>query len=482
MGVVESTVDRSLDGLFKAEGIAIIGASSKVGKPGNKIVEYALEMDFKGEIYPINPGADKIMGLQCYKDLESIEGKVDIVVVVLHSDECVVAAQKIAKRRDERGDISVVVVVSGGFSEKGDDEGRDREKALLEPLLSRGIRVVGPNCQGIIDTYQGINTTFDVGQYPKGGLSVITQSGAFAVSYLMWAHPLGLLGLSKFVSVGNMKDVSAIDLLNYFADDESTKVIALYLEGASEARKLIETAAAVSKKKPIITMKAGRTALGGRAAQSHTGSIAGSFDMYKGAFRQAGVIQTFNVPEFYHTAAAFSKMPVPKGNRVCVLTVVGGPGTLCVDELISSGVVELATLSEETKSRLREILAPTANVGKPDGYIDMTGSVSETLHQEVFKIVLSDKNIDGVIYLTTPPAFLDEEELARNIVAAYQSFPEAERKPVLSVLLYGYSVARGRKVMEAAGMPTLDYPDTAAQVMANMIRYSQYRSRNNGEQ
>jgi len=482
MGVVESTVDRSLDGLFKAEGIAIIGASSKVGKPGNKIVEYALEMDFKGEIYPINPGADKIMGLQCYKDLESIEGKVDIVVVVLHSDECVVAAQKIAKRRDERGDISVVVVVSGGFSEKGDDEGRDREKALLEPLLSRGIRVVGPNCQGIIDTYQGINTTFDVGQYPKGGLSVITQSGAFAVSYLMWAHPLGLLGLSKFVSVGNMKDVSAIDLLNYFADDESTKVIALYLEGASEARKLIETAAAVSKKKPIITMKAGRTALGGRAAQSHTGSIAGSFDMYKGAFRQAGVIQTFNVPEFYHTAAAFSKMPVPKGNRVCVLTVVGGPGTICVDELISSGVVELATLSEETKSRLREILAPTANVGKPDGYIDMTGSVSETLHQEVFKIVLSDKNIDGVIYLTTPPAFLDEEELARNIVAAYQSFPEAERKPVLSVLLYGYSVARGRKVMEAAGMPTLDYPDTAAQVMANMIRYSQYRSRNNGEQ
>ena len=482
MGVVESTVDRSLDGLFKAEGIAIIGASSKVGKPGNKIVEYALEMDFKGMIYPINPGADKIMGLQCYKDLESIEGKVDIVVVVLHSDECVVAAQKIAKRRDERGDISVVVVVSGGFSEKGDDEGRDREKALLEPLLSRGIRVVGPNCQGIIDTYQGINTTFDVGQYPKGGLSVITQSGAFAVSYLMWAHPLGLLGLSKFVSVGNMKDVSAIDLLNYFADDESTKVIALYLEGASEARKLIETAAAVSKKKPIITMKAGRTALGGRAAQSHTGSIAGSFDMYKGAFRQAGVIQTFNVPEFYHTAAAFSKMPVPKGNRVCVLTVVGGPGTICVDELISSGVVELATLSEETKSRLREILAPTANVGKPDGYIDMTGSVSETLHQEVFKIVLSDKNIDGVIYLTTPPAFLDEEELARNIVAAYQSFPEAERKPVLSVLLYGYSVARGRKVMEAAGMPTLDYPDTAAQVMANMIRYSQYRSRNNGEQ
>jgi len=476
---VETTADSSLDGLFKAEGIAIIGASSKVGKPGNKIVEYALEMDFKGEIYPINPGAEEIMGLKCYKDLEAIEGKVDIVVVVLHSDDCVKAAQKIARRRDERGDISVVVVVSGGFSERGDEEGREREKALLEPLLSRGIRVVGPNCQGIIDTYQGINTTFDVGKYKKGGLSIITQSGAFAVSYLMWADPLRLLGLSKFVSVGNMRDVSAVDLLNYYAEDESTKVIALYLEGANEPRKLMETASRVSKKKPIVTMKAGRTELGGRAAQSHTGSIAGSFEIYKGAFRQAGVIQTFNVPEFYHTAAAFSKMPMPKGNRVCVLTVVGGPGTLCVDELITSGVVELAKLSEETKSRLTEILAPTANVGKPDGYIDMTGSVSETLHQEVFKIVLSDKNIDGVIYLTTPPAFLDEELLAKNIVAAYQSFPEEERKPVLSVLLYGSTVAKGRRIMEDADMPTLEYPDTAAQVMANMIRYSQYRSRNN---
>jgi acyl-CoA synthetase (NDP forming) len=162
---------------------------------------------------------------------------------------------------------------------------------------------------------------------------------------------------------------------------------------------------------------------------------------------------------------------------VCVLTVVGGPGTICVDELLSSGVAELAKLSEETTKKLREILLPAANVGKPEGYIDMTGSVSEELHQEVFKIVLRDPNIHGVVYLTTPPAFLNEESLAKNIIAAYNSFPKEERKPVLSVFGYGYTVGKLRRIMEDSGMPTLEYPDIAAKVMVNMIRYSQYKYR-----
>ena len=161
---------KSLDGLFKGEGIAIIGASSKKGKPGNQIVEFAKEMDFAGTIYPINPTADSISGLKCYKTLGEIPGRVDIVVSVLHADETIEAAHQIARRHDEKGDVAVVVVVSGGFSERGDEIGKNREAALLEPLLSRGIRVVGPNCQGIIDTYQGINTTFDVGNYRKGGV------------------------------------------------------------------------------------------------------------------------------------------------------------------------------------------------------------------------------------------------------------------------------------------------------------------------
>jgi acetyltransferase len=295
----------------------------------------------------------------------------------------------------------------------------------------------------------------------------------------MWGAPGSLLGLNKFVSLGNTSDVNVTDLLRYLAEDERTRVIALYLEGTKQGRELIQTAAEVSKKKPIVVFKGGRTQMGSVAAASHTASIAGDFEMYRGVFREAGVIQAMSLPEFYHTAAAFDKMPLPRGNQICVLTVVGGPGTICVDELTSSGIVELAKISEETKTKLRQMLVPAANVGKPDGYVDMTGSVNEQLHQEVFKIVLRDPNIHGVVYLTTPPAFLDEEALAKNIIAAYQSFPKEERKPVLSVFGYGYTVGKLRRIMEESDMPTLEYADIAAKVMTNMVRYSQYKSRFN---
>jgi len=474
---MENTARKSLDGLFRGEGVAIMGASAKKGKPGNQIVENAKHAGFAGNIYPINITADSIMGFKCYKSLEEIEGRVDIVVMVLPSDDCVEAAEGIARRKDEKGDIAAVVVVSAGFSELGTEKGRLREKALLDYLVPRGIRVVGPNCLGIIDTYHGINTNFDIGAYRKGGLSIITQSGAFAASYLKWAEPGSLVGLNKFVSLGNMSDVNVVDLLGYLADDERTNVIALYLEGTKQGRALIEAATEVSRKKPIVALKAGKTKVGSIAAASHTGSIAGSFEMYQGVFRQAGVVLTPSVIEFYHTATAFDKMPLPRGNQICVLTVLGGPGTLCVDELISSGTIELARLSEETKSKLREILIPAANIGKPEGFIDTTPSFTEEQHREVLKIVLRDPGVHGVIYLTTPPAFIDEEALADNIVAAWQSFPREDRKPVLSVIGFGYSVPRLRKIMEEAGMPTIEYPDIAAKVMINMVRYNQYKCR-----
>jgi len=468
---------KSLDGLFRGDGVAILGASAKRGKPGNSIVENIKNAGYAGNVYPVSLTSDSILGVKCYRTLEEISGRVDMVVMVLPSDDCVEAAGAIARRKDEKGDVSAVVVVSAGFSELGTEEGRSREKALLDYLVPRGIRVVGPNCLGVIDTYSGINTNFDIGAYRKGGLSIITQSGAFAASYLKWAEPGNLVGLNKFVSLGNMSDVNVVDLLGYLADDERTNVIALYLEGTKQGRALIETAAEVSRKKPVVTMKAGKTKVGSVAAASHTGSIAGSFEMYQGVFRQAGVVLASSVIEFYHTATAFDKMPLPKGNQICVLTVLGGPGTLCVDELISSGAVELARLSEETKSSLREILIPAANIGKPEGFIDTTPSFTEEQHREVFKIVLRDPNVSGLIYLNTPPAFMDEEALANNIIAAWSSFPREERKPVISVIGFGYAVPRLRQMMEEAGMPTIEYPDVAARVMINMVRYSQYKSR-----
>jgi len=201
---LETTAQQSLDSLFRGEGIAILGASTKKGKPGYQIVENTKDAGFAGNIYPVNLTADSILGFKCYKSLEEIQGRVDIVVMVLASGDCVEAAKAIARRKDEKGDVAAVIVVSAGFSELGTEQGRSREKALLDQLVPRGIRVLGPNCLGIIDTYQGISTNFDIGQYRKGGLSIITQSGAFACSYLKWATPGSLVGLNKFASLGNM--------------------------------------------------------------------------------------------------------------------------------------------------------------------------------------------------------------------------------------------------------------------------------------
>lgn len=479
---VETAAKMSLDCLFRGEGVAILGASSKKGKPGYQLIQNTIEAGFAGSIYPVNPTADSILGIKCYKSFGEISGRVDLVVMVIAADDCVEAAKAIGRRKDERGDVAGVIVVSAGFSELGTEQGRAREKALLDQLVPRGIRVVGPNCLGIIDTYQGISTNFDIGRYRKGGLSIITQSGAFACSYLKWASVGGLVGLNKFVSMGNMADVDVVGLLDYFGKDERTKVIALYLEGTRQGRALSTVAAEVSKKKPVVALKAGRTKVGSTAVTSHTGSLAGNFETYQGAFRQAGVVLTPGIAELYHTATAFDKMPLPRGNRICILTIGGGLAVPCVDELITSGAVELAKFSEETKSQLRAILIPAANIGKPEGLIDTTPSFTEEQHNEVFKILLRDPGIDGMIYLTTPMAFQNEDLLARNIIDAYQSFPEEERKPVLSVIGFGYSVPHLRRTLEEAGMPTIEYPDIAAKVMINMVRYSQYKSRFNKPQ
>lgn len=470
--------NHSLDAFFKPRGVAIIGASSRAGSPGYQIVQNAAGMNFPGKIYPVNPTADEILGLKCYKSILDIPGDVDMALMMLPSAKCVEAAGEIAARKKSRGDISAVIVGSTGFAELGTAEGREREEALLGILKAQSIRVIGPNCVGVVDTYNGLNTTFSVlPDTRKGGVSIISQSGAFATSFLRWARGLGQVGISKFISVGNMADVDVIDLLEYLALDETTKAISLYLEGTAKARKLIETAAAVAKTKPIVTIKSGKTELGSRVARSHTGSIAGNDAIYDGALRQAGVIRAASVAEYYHTSRAFDKLPLPRGNRVCIVTVVGGPSTICVDELSASGVVQMACLSEELKTTLRKILNPSSTIGNPDGYIDMTASVSEQLHHDVLRLLLQEPGIDGIIFLTSPPGFTDEKKLAAAVISAYESFPVNERKPLLSVMLSGTSVGTCRSLLEEAGLPTFEYPEDAARVMANMIRYSQYRSR-----
>jgi len=469
----------NIDEFFQPRGIAIIGASATAGSPNNQIVRFAKEMSLTGKVYPVNPTKDEIQGLKCYPSLLDIPEPVDLVVMAVGPQNSLAVARQIKQRREERGDVGAVTVVTAGFKEMGTAEGVALQDELIETIKSVGGRIIGPNCQGVVDSHNGINTTFSVPPNTlKGGVSIVSQSGAFATSFLRWARDQKLVGINKFVSLGNMADVDFRELLRYMGDDEKTKVISMYLEGIGDAREMFEIAGEVTKKKPIVAIKAGRTSMGTNVAQSHTASIAGNNDIYEGAFRQAGVIRAQTVAEFYHTSRVFDKAPLPKGNRICILTVVGGPSTICVDELVASGEVTLAHLKDELKQEIAKLLAASANVGNPDGYIDMTASVTPKMHADVLKLLMNDDDIDGVLFMTTPPGFIKDDELAAAIIEGYNSVPEEKKKPLLSVLLAGNAVATCRSLLEEAGLPTFEYPDDAARVMVNLVRYSQYRQRN----
>jgi acetyltransferase len=469
-----------MDSFFRPRGIAIVGASAKPGSPGNQIVKFANQMSgsSKIEIYPVNPTRDEIADVKCYSSLLAIPGPVDLVVLAVASQFILDAAKEIQQRREQRGDVAAVTVISAGFKESGTAAGAQLQSELISMITMSGARLIGPNCQGVVDTYAGVNTTFSVPpDTPKGGVTIVSQSGAFATSFLRWARDLNLVGINKFVSLGNMADVDFAELLTYLQDDDSTNVISIYLDGMSNARGMFDAASKVTQKKPVVAIKAGRTAEGSSVAHSHTASIAGNNDIYDGAFRQAGIIRAQTVAEFYHTSRVFDKAPLPKGNRICILTVVGGPSTICVDELASTGEVVLAHFSDDLKRQLRQHLVASANIGGPDGYIDMTASVTPGMHAEVIKLLMKDDNIDGIIFMTTPPGFIGDEELAAAILEGYRSVPAEKRKPLLSVMLAGNAVRKCRVLLEEGGVPTFEYPDDAARVMINLVRYSSYRQR-----
>lgn len=467
---------KDLDLFFVPRGIAILGASSRQGSMGNQVLLNASRMDYTGGLYPINPHAEEIGGLKCYKQLADVDAPVDLVMLLMRADLCNMAVDQIVARRKERGDCGAVIVGSAGFGELATDEGRERQRYLVENLNTVGTRVIGPNCVGVVDYIHGINTTFTgPPDMQKGGVSIISQSGAFGTAFLRWARTLGLAGISKFISVGNMADVSVIELLDYLKDDNTTTSVFVYLEGTTHARELMNVVKEITKVKPVTILKAGRTSMGSQVAQSHTSSVAGNDALYDAAFEQYGIIRADTVSELFNTSRVFDKQPLPKGNKVAIMTVVGGPSIICVDMLHRRGQAKLAKFSEETTKELKSHLSKAAVVGKPDGYIDMTASVTAELHEEILSILMKDDDIDGVIFLTTPPGYIDEQKMCEALIRGYQSVEN--KKPVLSVLLSGADVSKSRTILEAAGLPTFEYPDDAAVVMSNLIKYADFRRR-----
>ena len=407
--------------LFNPKSVAVVGASADKSKPGNLLLQNLRTMGFSGKVFPVNPNLEKIDGLKCYPSVEKIDEPVELVVILISPSRINDVAVEIKRRNSQRHDVKAVVCISGGFKELGTSEASDLEYRLVTTLESAGTRLIGPNCLGVIDTGTGFTTNFDVGTYKKGGASVITQSGAFGTAFLMWAKKLGLVGLNKFVSLGNMADVSILEVLEVLSADDSTRVIAIYMEGYPKPRQFLEKLKSATSRKPVVILKVGRTEEGRRAASSHTGSIAGNDLIYSGVLKQVGAIRASSVVEFYDSIRAFEKQPIPKGNRVAVLTHVGGPGTICLDAIGSTPNLKLATISAAAKEKLKKMLSPAATICRPEGYIDVTAAHTERLHHDVLEILFAEREVDSVVQILAPSAFLSQKLLAVEISTGFLS-------------------------------------------------------------
>ncbi len=464
----------ALGAFFKPKSVALVGASSDPKKPGNTALKNMISMGYKGEVYPINPREESILGFPSYKSLLDIPQPVEVCVLIVSADLTLKVSKELVERKRRFGDVLGAVCMTAGFSELNTSDAKQKEQELVESLNSVSIRLIGPNCLGIIDAHSGFNTNFDIPDYPKGGLSILTQSGAFANSFLFWAEGLRLVGLSKFASIGNMADVSMAELLTFLKDDDSTRVIAIYLEGLPDPVEFFNVAREVAAVKPIVVLKTGKSEMGSTAALSHTGSIAGSDGIYEGAFKQAGILRARSVLEFFDTLRAFEKQPLPDGNRVCVLTHMGGPGTICVDEISTIPDLRMTNFSSEAKSALKSVCAPMANVGRPDGYIDLTAAHYPKLHNQVLEILFKEESVDMVLQILAPSAFINQPQIVEEIAKAYEA-QTGKKKPFLNAVTFGQFARTTRRGLEDAGMPTVEYPDMLARVAGNMVSYASFR-------
>ncbi len=465
----------ALNAFFSPKSVAVVGASSDPKKPGHTALRNMIAMGYKGRIFPVNPREPAILDLPCYKNVLDIPEPVETCLLMVSSDLALKVAKELAERKRRFNDVAAVVCMSAGFGELNTSEGTRRERELVETLRSAGVRMVGPNCVGVMNTVSRFNTNFDIGAYPSGGISIITQSGAFGNAFLFASGASGRAGLNKFVSVGNMADVQIAELLRFLKDDETTRVIGIYLEGLADPRGFFEAAREVAALKPIVVLKSGRSELGSTAALSHTGAIAGADAIYDGAFRQFGLMRAGSVAEFYETLRMFSKQPIPAGNRVAVLTHMGGPGTMCIDGLSTFSNLKMASFTRETEAGLRGVLPSAANIGHPPGYIDMTATNSEVLHNQVLTLLFKDPNVDAVIQILGPSLFHDQPRLAEEVAHAYHSQGGA-KKPLLNVLMFGDFADELRRGLEDASLPTFDYPDTVARGAANLASYAAMRA------
>jgi acetate---CoA ligase (ADP-forming) len=459
---------RTLDAILRPKSIAVVGASRRPGTIGFQIVANLLKYGYEGVVYPVNPKAGSIHAVPAYASVGDIPGPVDLAVVVVPKEHVL----EVADQCGAKG-VKGLVVISAGFREVG-GAGADRERELVDRVRRHGMRLVGPNCMGVMSTApeMRMNATFAPSMPPAGPVSLMSQSGAMGVTILDYAAEYGI-GINDFVSVGNKPDVSGNDLIQYWADDERTRVILMYLENFGNPKTFTRLARTITKSKPIIAVKAGRTGAGARAASSHTGALAGLDVATDAVLSQCGVIRVDTVEELFDMAMAFGTLEPPKGNRVAIVTNAGGPGIIIADACEGRGL-EVVPLSDETQAALREVLAAEASVRNP---VDMIASATPESYRLVLDRVLQDENVDAAIAAFVPPLGVRQEDVAQAIVTAKQGHD----KPVLAVLMGREGLPQGRAQLKEAGVPGYIFPESAARALVAMYRYRQWLDRPAGE-
>ena len=450
----------SMRAFFEPRVVAVVGANRTRGKIGSEILNNLRVGGFSGAIVPVHPTADSIAGLTSYPRVSDIPDSVDLAMIVVPADEVLTAVDDCISKH-----VPAICVISAGFSEC-DAAGRAREAALLDKVRRAGCRLIGPNCMGLLNTDPAVrlNATFSPVFPPPGNVAMSTQSGALGLAILDYAKRLSI-GISSFVSVGNKADVSGNDLIQYWAEDPKTAVILLYVESFGNPKKFGEIARRVGRTKPIVAVKAGRSMAGSRAAASHTGALASNDVVVDALFRQSGVIRTERLEEMFDVATLLSHQPIPRGDRVAVLTNAGGPGILAADACEANGL-RLPPLTDATRAELRSFLPAAASVNNP---VDMLASAPADHYRRALASILRDESVDSLIVIFIPPLVTDPNAVAAAIAAAVEGTHE---KPVLGVFMRSEGAPAA-----LAPIPSYAFPESAALALARVTAYGEWRSK-----
>jgi acetyltransferase len=445
-----------LDAIFNPRSVAVVGASERQGSVGRTILWNLISNPFGGTVYPVNPKRMNVLGIRAWPSLAALPEPVDLAILVTPST----TVPGVMRECAEAG-VKGVIIIAAGFKEIG-PEGVKLEQEVLQIAREAGIRIIGPNCLGVMRPPRGLNATFAGGMARPGNVAFVSQSGALLSAILDWSMRESV-GFSAFVSMGSMLDVGWGDIIDYLGDDSRTRSILLYMESIGDARGFLSAAREVALHKPIIVIKAGRTAQAAAAAASHTGSLTGSDEVLSAAFRRTGVLRVDSIADLFYMAEVLARQPRPRGRRLTLLTNAGGPGVLATDALVMGGG-ELAKLSDQTVAELNAFLPPAWSHGNP---VDILGDADPERYAKALEVAGADKNSDGLLVILTP------QDMAEPTQTADRLKPYAKLgKPVLASWMGGSEVAAGERILNDVGIPTFGYPDTAARIFNYMWRYT----------